>query len=367
MVSLVDKVNPDALLIGCGRRCATYKRARLRFADLERLSKIVNNPDYPVQFLYTGKAHPADGAGQGLIKKIYEISQRPEFLGKIIFLENYDMQLARRLVSGVDIWMNTPTRPLEASGTSGEKALMNGVVNLSVLDGWWYEGYRPGAGWALTDKRTYQYQEHQDQLDAATIYGLLENEIMPLYYARNSEGISTGWIKVIKNSIAQIAPHYTMKRQLDDYYDKFYNRLRSRYNALAADDCKLAREIAEWKENVAAHWDDIHVDSIQKSEELISGNVEAGKKYNIQIVVDEAGLDDAVGLELVTLTTDKDGQDHVYHVDPFRVVERNGNKFTFAAAHGLDNAGSFKVCYRMYPKNENLPHRQDFCYVKWFV
>ena len=367
VVSLMDKINPNALLIGFGRRFATYKRAHLLFTDLERLSKIVNNPDFPVQFLYTGKAHPADGAGQGLIKKIYEISQRPEFLGKIIFLENYDMQLARRLVSGVDIWMNTPTRPLEASGTSGEKALMNGVVNLSVLDGWWYEGYRPGAGWALTDKRTYQYQEHQDQLDAATIYGLLENEIMPLYYARNSEGISTGWIKVIKNSIAQIAPHYTMKRQLDDYYDKFYNRLRSRYNALAADDCKLAREIAEWKENVAAHWDDIHVDSIQKSEELISGNVEAGKKYNIQIVVDEAGLDDAVGLELVTLTTDKDGQDHVYHVDPFRVVERNGNKYTFAAAHGLDNAGSFKVCYRMYPKNENLPHRQDFCYVKWFV
>ena len=367
VVSLMDKINPNALLIGFGRRFATYKRAHLLFTDLDRLSKIVNNPDYPVQFLYTGKAHPADGAGQGLIKKIYEISQRPEFLGKIIFLENYDMQLARRLVSGVDIWMNTPTRPLEASGTSGEKALMNGVVNLSVLDGWWYEGYRPAAGWALTDKRTYQYQEHQDQLDAATIYGLLENEIMPLYYARNSEGISTGWIKVIKNSIAQIAPHYTMKRQLDDYYDKFYNRLRSRYNALAADDCKLAREIAEWKENVAAHWDDIHVDSIQKSEELISGNVEAGKKYNIQIVVDEAGLDDAVGLELVTLTTDKDGQDHVYHVDPFRVVERNGNKFTFAAAHGLDNAGSFKVCYRMYPKNENLPHRQDFCYVKWFV
>ena len=367
VVSLMDKINPNALLIGFGRRFATYKRAHLLFTDLGRRGKIVNNPAYPVQFLYTGKAHPADGAGQGLIKKIYEISQRPEFLGKIIFLENYDMQLARRLVSGVDIWMNTPTRPLEASGTSGEKALMNGVVNLSVLDGWWYEGYRPGAGWALTDKRTYQYQEHQDQLDAATIYGLLENEIMPLYYARNSEGISTGWIKVIKNSIAQIAPHYTMKRQLDDYYDKFYNRLRSRYNALAADDCKLAREIAEWKENVAAHWDDIHVDSIQKSEELISGNVEAGKKYNIQIVVDEAGLDDAVGLELVTLTTDKDGQDHVYHVDPFRVVERNGNKFTFAAAHGLDNAGSFKVCYRMYPKNENLPHRQDFCYVKWFV
>ena len=169
IVSLMDKINPNALLIGFGRRFATYKRAHLLFTDLDRLSKIVNNPDYPVQFLFTGKAHPHDGAGQGLIKRIIEISRRPEFLGKIIFLENYDMQLARRLVSGVDIWLNTPTRPLEASGTSGEKALMNGVVNFSVLDGWWLEGYREGAGWALTEKRTYQNQEHQDQLDAATI------------------------------------------------------------------------------------------------------------------------------------------------------------------------------------------------------
>ena len=195
IVSLMDKINPNALLIGFGRRFATYKRAHLLFTDLDRLSKIVNNPDYPVQFLFTGKAHPHDGAGQGLIKRIIEISRRPEFLGKIIFLENYDMQLARRLVSGVDIWLNTPTRPLEASGTSGEKALMNGVVNFSVLDGWWLEGYREGAGWALTEKRTYQNQEHQDQLDAATIYSILETEILPLYYARNKKGYSEGWIK----------------------------------------------------------------------------------------------------------------------------------------------------------------------------
>ena len=155
VVSLLEKINPNALMIGFCRRFATYKRAHLLFTDLDRLAKIVNNPERPVQFLFSGKAHPADGAGQGLIKKIFEISQRPEFLGKIIFLEDYDMQLARRLVSGVDIWMNTPTRPLEASGTSGEKAEMNGVVNLSVLDGWWLEGYREGAGWALTEKRTY--------------------------------------------------------------------------------------------------------------------------------------------------------------------------------------------------------------------
>ncbi|MBO5660491.1 MAG: alpha-glucan family phosphorylase [Bacteroidaceae bacterium] len=367
VVSLMDKINPNALLIGFGRRFATYKRAHLLFTDLDRLAKIVNNPNYPVQFLYTGKAHPADGAGQGLIKRIYEISQRPEFLGKIIFLENYDMQLARRLVSGVDIWMNTPTRPLEASGTSGEKALMNGVVNLSVLDGWWLEGYREGAGWALTEKRTYQNQEFQDQLDAATIYSLLENEIMPLYYARNAKGISSGWIRVIKNSIAQIAPHYTMKRQLDDYYSKFYNKLRDRGNALRADNNKLAAEIAEWKEQVAERWDAIKVVSIDRHDSLQTGNIEAGKKYDVKIVVDEAGLNDAVGIELVTLITDKEGQDHIYSVVPFEVVGREGNLFTFAGSNTLDNAGSFKVCYRMFPKNANLPHRQDFCYVKWFM
>ena len=367
VVNLMEKINPNALLIGFGRRFATYKRAHLLFTDLERLEKIVNNPNYPVQFLYTGKAHPADGAGQGLIKRIYEISQMPQFLGKIIFLENYDMQLARRLVSGVDIWMNTPTRPLEASGTSGEKAEMNGVVNLSVLDGWWYEGYREGAGYALTAKRTYQNQAHQDQLDAATIYNMLENEIMPLYYARNAKGFSTGWVKVIKNSIAQIAPHYTMKRQLDDYYNRFYNPLRDRGNKLRANDNKLAKEIAQWKETVAERWDAINVVSMDKCEDMINGQVEAGKTYKVKIVVDEAGLDDAVGIELVTIRTDKDGQDKIYSVEQFDVTGRDGNKFTFEGTHNLDNAGSYKVAYRMYPKNENLPHRQDFCYVKWFI
>ena len=367
VVSLMDKINPNALLIGFGRRFATYKRAHLLFTDLERLSKIVNNPNYPVQFLYTGKAHPADGAGQGLIKKIYEISQRPEFLGKIIFLENYDMQLARRLISGVDIWMNTPTRPLEASGTSGEKALMNGVVNLSVLDGWWLEGYREGAGWALTEKRTYENQAYQDQLDAATIYSLLENEIMPTYYARNAKGYSPSWIQVIKNSIARIAPHYTMKRQLDDYYSKFYNPMAARSKKLQANDNALAKEIALWKEAVAERWNDIRVVSAEKCEALIAGQIEAGKKYDINIVLDEAGLDNAIGIELVTLTTDKKGEDHIYSVEPLEVTKREGNLYTFHVTHTINNAGAFKIAYRIFPKNDLLPHRQDFCYVKWFL
>ncbi|MBO5872224.1 MAG: DUF3417 domain-containing protein, partial [Bacteroidaceae bacterium] len=275
-------------------------------------------------------------------------------------------QLARRLISCVDIRMNTPTRPLEASGTSGEKALMNGVVNHSVLDGWWLEGYREGAGWALTEKRTYQNQAHQDQLDAATIYSLLENEIMPLYYARNSKGYSTGWVKVIKNSIATIAPHYTMKRQLDDYYSKFYNKLRDRGNALRANDNKLAKEIAAWKESVATSWSNIKVVSVDACDALMNGQVEAGKEYKVKVVLDEAGLNDAVGIEIVTVHTDKDGVESIYSVEPMNMVAKNGNEFTFEGIHVLDNAGIYKSALRMFPKNENLPHRQDFCYVTWF-
>lgn len=364
VVSLLDKINPNALLIGFGRRFATYKRAHLLFTDLERLKKIVNNQDYPVQFIYTGKAHPADGAGQGLIKKIYEISQTPEFLGKILFLENYDMQLAQRLISGVDIWLNTPTRPLEASGTSGEKALMNGLINFSVLDGWWLEGYREGAGWALTDKRTYENQEYQDRLDASTIYNILEREIIPMFYSHDQSGLSREWVRTIKNSIAQIAPHYTMKRQLDDYYRKFYVPETHRFKLLSADNNKVAKDIAAWKELVASRWDSIKIVSSDFSQ--LDGNIVSGRSYKARIVVDEQGLNDAIGIEMVAISTDSDGNDHVYDVTPFNVVKHEGNLYTFEMNKSIDNSGSFKVACRMYPKHPLLPHRQDFCYVRWF-
>ena len=362
VVTLLESITPNALYIGFCRRFATYKRAHLLFTDLERLSKIVNNPERPVKFIFSGKAHPADGAGQGLIKRIFEISQRPEFLGKIIFLEDYDMELARRLVSGVDIWMNTPTRPLEASGTSGEKAEMNGVVNLSVLDGWWVEGYRDGAGWALKQERTYQNQGYQDQLDAATIYSLLENEILPLFYNRNEQGYSEGWIKTIKSSIATIAPHYTMKRQLDDYYDKFYTKEAANFKKLSADNNRLAKELAAWKETVAQRWDSIRV--VSKDDSMLY-SAETGKKYTLRYVIDEQGLNDAIGLELVSIKTGKDGEEHIFSKREFEVVAHEVNNYTFEATFEPDVAGSFKSCVRMYPKNENLVYREDFCYVKW--
>ena len=363
VVKLMGRINPNALVIGFCRRFATYKRAHLLFTDLDRLNKIVNDPEHPVIFLFAGKAHPADGAGQGLIKKIFEISQRPEFIGKVIFLEDYDFLLARRLVSGVDIWMNTPTRPLEASGTSGEKAEMNGVVNLSVKDGWWLEGYREGAGWALTEKRTYQNQGYQDQLDAATIYSMLENEIVPLYYKKDEKGISKDWIKVIKNSIAQIAPHYTMKRQLDDYYNKFYIKQAKRFKEIAKDNYHLAKEIARWKETVAERWDAINV--VSCSWDFHDTSFEAGQKYTIKYVINEQGLDDAVGLEKVNVFVNNDGEERVYNVEPFEMVGHEGNLYTFEATLSPTQFGQYKSAVRMYPKNKHLPHRQDFCYVKW--
>lgn len=363
VVQVLEKINPNALMIGFCRRFATYKRAHLLFTDLERLDKIVNNPERPVLFFFSGKAHPADGAGQGLIKKIFEISRMPQFLGKIIFLEDYDMQLARRLVSGVDIWMNTPTRPLEASGTSGEKAELNGVVNLSVLDGWYVEGYRKGAGWALPEKRTYKDQNYQDQLDAATIYSLLENEIAPLFFNKDAKtGYSKEWIQVVKNSIATIAPHYTMKRQLDDYFDKFYNRQAKRFAELCSKDNKLAKELAAWKEQVAEKWDAINV--VAKNVDALH-DVTTGKKAKLSFTIDEQGLKNAVGLELVILYNTPVDDVNVFEVVPFKMVKSEGNCYTFEVEYNPNVAGSYKYGVRMYPKNSKLPHRQDFAYVKW--
>lgn len=364
IVSILERINPNALLIGFARRFATYKRAHLLFTDLDRLSKIVNNPNYPVQFIFAGKAHPADGAGQGLIKRIVEISRMPEFLGKIIFLENYDMKVSKRLISGVDIWLNTPTRPLEASGTSGEKAEMNGVLNFSVLDGWWYEGYREGAGWALTDKRTYQDQGQQDQLDAATIYSMLENQIIPLYFAKNSKGYSPEWIQYIKKSIAEIAPNYTMKRQLDDYIERFYNKEGKRSALLQANNFAKAKEIAAWKATVAEKWDEIEVLEAHMPDEMLYAP-QVGKTYEVEVTIDNKGLGNCLGVELVAVGTENN-EPQPYKVQELQVKKIDGNHITYTLKNTIAKAGAFRFSFRMYPKNADLPHRQDFAYVRWF-
>ena len=363
VMEIVEKINPNALIIGFARRFATYKRAHLLFTDLERLSRIVNNEKFPVQFVFSGKAHPADGAGQGLIKRIMEISRMPQFLGKIIFLEDYNMIVAKRLVTGVDIWLNTPTRPLEASGTSGEKAEMNGVLNFSVLDGWWYEGYRfdEKAGWALTDKRTYTDQSQQDKLDAATIYSMLENEIIPLYFAKNSKGYSPEWIQYIKGSIGHIAPHFTMKRMIDDYIARFYDPESRRFNALSADNNKLAKEIVAWKESVVEKWDGIQVLDYSNTTPSSSAT---GENYEIEFKIDTNGIGRDLGLEYVSYKIEN-GKESLYQVIPFKVSNQDGNIITFKLDEKIKDAGVYRYGFRLYPFNPNLAPRQDFAYVRW--
>ncbi len=367
VVKVLDKINPNALIIGFARRFATYKRAHLLFTDLDRLAKIVNNEQYPVQFIFSGKAHPADGAGQGLIRRITEISKMPQFAGKIIFLEDYNMIVAKRLVTGVDIWLNTPTRPLDASGTSGEKAEMNGVLNFSVLDGWWYEGYRfaENAGWALTDKRTYTDQAQQDKLDAATIYSMLENEIVPLYFKKNYKGFSPEWIQYIKRSIGRIAPHFTMKRQLDDYISRFYEPEARRCHALAAHNFKEAREIVEWKENFASRWNGIQVLGSEFTESNAQGAARTGDRFDVCCTVNTNGLGDSLGVELV-MYKDKDGVSTYSGRKDLVITGHEGDIYHYELKDQMKEAGVFRYSLRMYPKNDRLPHRQDFAYVRWF-
>jgi starch phosphorylase len=367
IVTILEQINPDALLIGFSRRFATYKRAHLLFTDLDRLAKIVNDPKRPVQFIFAGKAHPADAGGQNLIKHIVQIAARPEFLGKIIFLENYDMRLAKRLISGADIWLNTPTRLQEASGTSGEKAEMNGVLNLSVLDGWWYEGYKPGAGWAITAERTYDNQVFQDELDALTIYSLLENEIIPLYYARNSNGYSTEWIQFIKKSMAEIAPHFTTKRMMDDYFNRFYNKLADRSKKLHANNYAKTKEIVSWKENIAANWDkfevlELHFNPTQQvgikenEESIIYGSV----------VIDKKDMIGDLGVECVMVDYDStENKAKFIEKYEFELVKKEGSVLYFEMKKALNDPGTHQYALRVFPKNPDLPHRMDFAYVRW--
>ncbi len=364
VMDVLDRINPNALIIGFARRFATYKRAHLLFTDLDRLARIVNNEKFPVQFIFSGKAHPADGAGQDLIKRITEISRRPEFQGKIIFLEDYNMIVAKRLVTGVDIWLNTPTRPLEASGTSGEKAEMNGVLNFSVLDGWWYEGYRfnEKAGWALTDKRTFTDQSQQDKLDAATIYRMLENEIIPLYFEKNSKGYSPKWIEYIKGSIGDIAPHFTMKRMIDDYISRFYDPEAKRSKKLQAHDYALAKEIVAWKERVAAAWDGIKVLDVRQTADLVNGTT--GEPYRVEVTVDTNGLGRDLCLEQVIYRS-QDGQEQLAGKREFKIVKEDGNIVTYELAAKAKDAGVFRYGYRLYPWNPALPHRMDFAFTRW--
>ncbi len=360
-----ELANPKALTIGFARRFATYKRAHLLFSNLDRLSRIVNNKEKPVQFMFAGKAHPNDKAGQDLIKRIFEISHIPEFVGKIFFFENYDMELAKYLIKGVDIWLNTPTRPLEASGTSGEKAVMNGVVNFSVLDGWWAEGYRPNAGWMLKEESTYDNHKFQDELDAETIYSILEEEIIPVYYDVNVKNVPVKWVSYIKNTISEIAPHFTMKRQLDDYIRQYYNPLFKRSRIMAAKNYEMTRHIASWKRKVTQGWESIEVISVKTPDSNVKP-LSLGESFKAEIVLDLNELSGTdIGIEVLFGKKINDEVKKPSFTEEMTLIRSEKNIVSFACDIPINQAGVYDFAFRLCPKNPLLPHRQDFNLVKW--
>lgn len=365
IVTIKEQLRDDVLTIGFARRFATYKRATLLFSDLDRLSAIVNNPERPVQLIFAGKAHPADGAGQDLIKQIIEISKQERFLGKIIFVPGYDITLAKRLVQGVDVWLNNPTRPLEASGTSGEKAAMNGVMHFSVLDGWWVEGYRKGAGWALPLEKTYDDPNYQNELDAATIYSTIENEIAPDYYEVDAvTGLSSKWMGYIKNTIARVACNFTTNRMLTDYCNQYYIPQSKRYAELAADNAAVAREIASWKDFVASEWNNIRIISYAQPD--ASYVLSPDNMLKCEVVLDLGRLKpEDIGVEMVFTSSDEKGELHIQNIFELAVTSVQDGKVTYQTEVLPERTGMYQVGTRIYPKNPKLPHRQDFPLVKW--
>lgn len=366
LVKALARLNPNALTLGFARRFATYKRAHLLFKNPDRLRRLVNDPERPVQFIFAGKAHPADKGGQDLIRRIIEISRQDEFLGKIVFLENYNIDIARHLVQGVDIWLNTPTRSMEASGTSGEKALMNGVVNFSVLDGWWAEGYKPGAGWALKEEATYENTGYQDELDAETIYSMLETEVIPAFY-NQCAGNNPAWLGYVRNSIAQIAPHYTMRRQLDDYYRQYYLPLAKVAADLYADDGKLLTDMTKWISRISAAWTSIRATAYQCRDEM-NAALQTGEESSFGITLDLAGLEpDEIGVEVVFARKKNEQVQPINKAVRMKAEHFENGQATYTAKLVLDGSGVYDYAFRVFPQNENFPnHHNHFRMVRWF-
>ena len=365
IVTILENLRDDVLTIGFARRFATYKRATLLFRDLDRLNKIVNNPAQPVQFLFAGKAHPADKAGQDLIKQIVDISKDPRFIGKIVFVPGYDITLAKRMVQGVDVWMNNPTRPQEASGTSGEKAAMNGTMHFSVLDGWWVEGYKEGAGWALPIEQAYEDNNFQNELDAATIYQILENDIAPAYYnVDRTTGRSREWVGYIKNTIAQVACNFTTNRMLTDYINQYYAPQGKSAVAVKAKDFAQARELAAWKTRVRREWENVRL--VSRSEPATSYDLTLATPYHAEMELQMGSLTpEEVGLEVVFAQQDVHGKLHIVEVQDCKVDAFKDGVAKYSVDVLPEKTGAYMVGARCFAKHPLLAHRQSFECVKW--
>jgi glycogen phosphorylase len=354
--------DPQALTIGFARRFATYKRATLIFRDRERLRRLLNNPERPVQIIFAGKAHPADQPGKDLIKEIYTLSRTPDFAGKIIFLENYDMDMARHLVSGVDLWLNNPIRPHEASGTSGMKAALNGVPNCSILDGWWAEGYTGSNGWAIGEEREYQDIETQNDADASDLYNKLEAEIVPTFYQRNAEGVPHGWVQVMKEAIVSCAPRFSMMRQVEEYANLLYMPTTERNKDFCRTGYEKARSLASWKQQVVAHWHEVSL-KVQGPRDTQLG---IGDQVSVTADLSLGALrPEDVTVELVV------GRDEDWHVIETGSVElaRSGQSSTggylYSGSIAAQHGGSLIYGVRVIPSHPELATKYELGLICW--
>ena len=365
---IVSKLNPNALTIGFARRFATYKRATLIFRDLERLTQLLNDPGRPVQLIFAGKAHPADKEGQDLIRYIHEISMKPQFKGKIFLLENYNIAMSRYLISGVDVWLNNPRRPMEASGTSGQKASVNGVINFSVLDGWWAEGYNQKNGWTIGDNTEYQSYEEQDIADSESLYNTLENKIIPLYYEGKQEnGVSEAWMEMFKNSIISTGGRYSTSRMVIDYTNDYYMQLAN----LSKNYYQNLDEVinfTNWKKNMYASWKDI---TITQSNNLDNITIDAGNQIEVHCIVNlPENIDcNSIRAEVYYGKILENGIMEQIQTVPMNLIEGNDETRTYkySAKIELKTGGNYGYTFRVMPQTNMMLDTANLDLIKWVV
>ena len=363
---IVSKLNPNALTIGFARRFATYKRATLIFRDLERITQILNNENRPVQLIFAGQAHPADKEGQDLIRYIHEISMKPQFKGKIFVLENYNIGIARYLVSGVDVWLNNPRRPMEASGTSGQKASVNGVINFSVLDGWWAEGYDSKNGWTIGTNDEYESYEIQDDADSTSIYNVLEKKIIPTYYDKDKNGISSKWLRIMKNSIISTGGRYSTSRMVSDYTDKLYMPLINLTDKYYKDLSNVA-DLNEWKSKMLINWDKIKIEQINNLDNI---SIDAGNKIEVNCKVTLPDISaENITVEVYAGRITENGRIEDIVVIPMDLAEANDEtrEYLYKAKLELSTGGSYGYTFRVMPRHNMILDPENLNLIKWIT
>jgi len=360
-----EVLDPEALTIGFARRFATYKRGTLIFRNLERLTGILNNKDRPVQLIFAGKAHPRDHGGKELIAEILHIARRPELRRRVVFLEDYDMNMARYLVQGVDVWLNNPRRPLEASGTSGMKACCNGGLNLSILDGWWVEGYGGDNGWAIGAGEEYTDLTYQDDVESRAIYDLLEQEIVPLFYNRSSDGLPRGWLRMMKRSMSTCCPVFNTGRMVQEYMDKCYWPAAQRFGLLSAESLKRAASLAQWRRNLQRGWGGVRVENVEAAG---ADPMHVGSELQVKARVQLGGFSaDDVEVQLFHGLVDSFGE--IPHPRTVTMSHNGpptaGSAWQFTGTIPCRASGQYGYAVRVLPKNKDLSNPFEPGLVCW--